>query len=867
MHNVLRVLRRDLKRLIVVPTAWVIIIGLTVLPAFYAWVNILGFWNPYGNTSGVQVSVANEDAGTDNAMMGTVNLGDQIVDSLKSNHDIGWTFTNAEDALDDVESGASYAAIVIPKNFSKKMGNMITDGGDDRPQLEYYVNEKSSPIAPKVTDTAANTVDTQVNETFVSTVSKTISQAINKAGDSVEASTDNAKTKADKALEEAQNTVATVRSHITGFINQDTSATLGKARESLATANHLGKDASSGLAGVSGLITTSRTGLSTLSSSSSTVLDNGNSLLSQASHQASGVIADLTGGVITANGRVDSTLNTLQDINDRNNALLKELNDLLTRMPGSQTALTTTIDQLTKANSNLGTVITTLNKLNTSVGNTADATGALANDLNTSTQSSLSTLSNARHDLTSGAFPQLDDGLDTIATTTGTLSGQIASQGGLVNQANLILDQLEQAIAQTKTALHNTDVALAQVETKLSTMRTDLSTLSASSTLRNLFGGNGELDTDKVADFMLSPTTLKRKNIYPVNSYGSGMAPLFTNLAMWAGAFMLVAMLRLETDDEGIEGLTVSQGYWGRWLLLAILAGIQGIIVTVGDLIIGVQSVNPFMFVFTGLIASLVYSSAAYMLATTFQHVGKALIMVLIIVQIPGAGGMYPIEMMPSFFRNLHPYFPFTYAINALRETIGGFYGNTWLRNIAHLMGFAALSFAVGLLVRPLMANVNRLFAKEISQTDLLNGEQMTIKAHDYRVAQALRALSDREEYREVIGERAAWFTAMYPKLKRGGLIAGILVPIVLSVVFSLTTNTKLIMLGTWTVWVLLIIAFLMTIELIRDSLERQVALGELDDETIRAQLALRQLDKRMAQRHRRLARARKHQAHHQTQA
>lgn len=858
MSNILSILRRDLKRLIMVPTAWIIILGLTVLPAFYAWVNIIGFWDPYGNTANVRVSVANEDAGTDNALMGAMNLGDQIIASLKTNHDIGWAFTDAAGALDSVESGESYAAIIIPKDFSDTLGNLLTTGSGNRPQLEYYVNEKTSPIAPKVTDTAASTVDTQVNETFVSTVSKVVSEAVNQAGDTIETSSANAKNKTDATLEQAQNTIANTRSRIADFINEDTAGSLDKARDALATARRLGTDASNGLSGVSGLIDTSRTGLNALSDSTSTALDKGNTLLSQASSQTNDTISSITGGLITANGHVGGALGTLQDINDRNAALLQDLNDLLDRIPGSQSLLTQAIDRLTNVNNTLGGTISDLSNLNTSIGNTADATGTLADDLNTATQQSLDTLSSARKNLTSGALPQLNDGLSGIATATGTLSGHIASQGGLADQAGLILDQVEQAIDQTKSALKDTDTALANLETRLSTMRTDLTTLSMSSALQNLFGTNGKLDVDKVADFMLSPTVLEQKTVYPVNSYGSGMAPLFTNLAMWAGAFMLVALLRLETDDEGIEGMTVSQGYLGRWLLLAILAGAQGVIVTIGDLIIGVQSVNPFMFVFTGLIASLVYSSVAYMLATTFQHVGKALIMVMIIIQIPGAGGMYPIEMMPAFFRNLHPYFPFTYAIDALRETIGGFYGTTWLRNIAHLLGFAALGFAVGLLVRPLMANVNRLFAREIARTDLLNGEPVTLKAHDFRVAQALQALSDREDYRAVIEERAAWFTAMYPKLKRGALIAGILVPTALSITFSLTNNTKLIMLGTWTVCVLLIIAFLMTIELMRDSLERQVALGKLDDETIRAQLALRQLDKRMSRRRRRLARANK---------
>lgn len=321
---------------------------------------------------------------------------------------------------------------------------------------------------------------------------------------------------------------------------------------------------------------------------------------------------------------------------------------------------------------------------------------------------------------------------------------------------------------------------------------------------------------------------------------------------------MLVVLMKLEADDEGVEDLTATQAYLGRWLLLAVMAAAQGLIVTVGDLVIGVQTISPVAFVATGVIASVTYSAVAYMLATTLLHVGKALIMVMIIVQIPGAGGMYPIETMPGFFRALHPFFPFTYAIDALRETIGGFYGDVWWTSMAHLLVFAAVAFAVGIGVRPRLTNVNRLFARQIAQAGILNGEPVTLRGHEYPIGQILRVLSDRAEYREAIVQRAAAFEELYPRLRRGATIAGFVVPVVLAVTFSLTTDAKLAMLGAWTVWVLLIIAFLMGIELVRDHLRRQVELGNLDDEEIRVQLALRDLDRVRARRARRRRRARR---------
>lgn len=857
MRNVWSIVARDVRRLLRVPAAWVIVFGLAVLPAFYAWVNIIGFWDPYGNTANVQVSVANLDAGTDKEPIAGTNLGDQIVASLQGNHELGWVFADEDSAMEDVRSGRSYAAIVIPEDFSDRLAGLIA-GDDERPALEYYVNEKASPIAPKVTDTAANTVDRQVNATFVSTVSEVVVQAVNQAGDQVSGDADAAHADVDRALADAQDAVAAVRSRIAEVTDLDAGAVTQEARAALGDVDRLGTDAANALTGVSDLLSATQTSLGANVAAASTAFDTGNSLLSQANAQASGALASASGAIVTAGGQVGGTLAALQDVIDRNTGLLEDLRALSGTLPDSSADIDQTIDQLQRANESLSGTIETLTTLNDTITATASDTGDLADSLQTATQQALTASAQARSTLNAQAWPQLNTGLGGLAAASGTLGGQLTAQGTLDDQALLIVDQIEQALRQTQSALTDTDKALAGVETRLGTLRTDLGSLSSANMMDALFGGDGMLDERKIADFMLSPTVLDEKAVYPVNSYGSGMAPLFTNLAMWAGVFMLVALMKLETDDEGVEDLTATQAYLGRWLLLAVMAAAQGLVVTIGDLVIGVQTVSPVAFVATGVIASVTYSAVAYMLATTLLHVGKALIMVMIIVQIPGAGGMYPIEMMPEFFRALHPFFPFTYAIDALRETIGGFYGDVWWTSMVHLLVFAAIAFAVGIGVRPRLANVNRLFARQITQAGILNGEPVTLRGHEYPIGQILRVLGDRAEYREAIVQRAAAFEDLYPRLRRGATIAGFVVPIILAVTFSLTTDAKLAMLGAWTVWVLLIIAFLMGIELMRDHLRRQVELGNLDDEEIRVQLALRDLDRTRARRARRRRRARR---------
>ena len=636
MRNVWSIVARDVRRLLRVPAAWVIVLGLAVLPAFYAWVNIIGFWNPYGNTANVRVSVVNRDRGTESAPIAGVDLGDRIVDSLGDNHDIGWAFVDEDTAMRDVRSGRSYAAIVIPEDFSDRLAGLITGDGE-RPALEYYVNEKASPIAPKVTDTAANTVDRQVNATFVSTVSEVVAQAVNQAEAQASESADAARAKADRALADAQDAVASIRSAIADVTDADDPMDLSGVRATLDDVRRLGADAASGLDGLSGLLDTTRTALGQTVGTASTAFDTGNALLSQANAKATGALASAAGAITAANGQVAGSLATLQDITDRNATLLNNLKALSEALPDSSGTIMQAIDQLQQANTTLDGTIESLTALNGTIGATATDTGALADDLGTATQQALDASAQARSTLNADAWPALGNGLGALSTASGTLGGQLSAQGTLIDQASLIVDQLDQALLQTTTALSDTDAALARVQTRLGTLRTDLDALSSAGTLDALFGRDGTLDERKIADFMLSPTVLDEHVVYPVNSYGSGMAPLFTNLAMWAGVFMLVALMKLEADDEGVEDLTATQAYLGRWLLLAVMAAAQGLIVTVGDLVIGVQTVSPVAFVATGVIASVTYSAVAYMLATTLLHVGKALIMVMIIVRSPSA--------------------------------------------------------------------------------------------------------------------------------------------------------------------------------------------------------------------------------------
>ena len=189
------------------------------------------------------------------------------------------------------------------------------------------------------------------------------------------------------------------------------------------------------------------------------------------------------------------------------------------------------------------------------------------------------------------------------------------------DQVSTLLDQLDTLLTEAKSATATSATNLGTIKTDLDTATTDLSSISSSNTLRDLATSLGT-NAESIASFMASPTSIETEAVFPVAAYGSAMAPLFTNLALWIGAFSLVLLVKLDVDEDGVGPVSSSAKYMGRWMLLACFGLIQALVVSIGDLIIGVQTVSRLAFVGTSMLISVVFVSIVYMLATCFQHIG-----------------------------------------------------------------------------------------------------------------------------------------------------------------------------------------------------------------------------------------------------
>ena len=236
-------------------------------------------------------------------------------------------------------------------------------------------------------------------------------------------------------------------------------------------------------------------------------------------------------------------------------------------------------------------------------------------------------------------------------------------------------------------------------------------------TLLDILGGNPE---DYGAYFSQMVQT-SVEPVYPIDNYGSAMAPFYSVLAIWVGGVMLVAILKPHARREGLVAPKPYQLFFGRYFLFFVLSQIQAAVIVAGDLLLlKIQCVEPALLFATGAITSLVFSLLIYSLTVSFGDVGKAIVVVVMVLQIAGSSGTFPIELLPDVYQKIYHIFPFPYAIDAMRECICGLYGLTWLKNIGCLLIFGAAALLIGLWVRKPFMGLNHFMEEKLEETEML---------------------------------------------------------------------------------------------------------------------------------------------------
>ena len=319
---------------------------------------------------------------------------------------------------------------------------------------------------------------------------------------------------------------------------------------------------------------------------------------------------------------------------------------------------------------------------------------------------------------------QLKTGIDMMLTN---LSSTLNMMSPLISSLGITLDDIAPVVESAGDTLSYVSSAMTRLQSLMTRVADACDQLLVKinegtaderlQTLITVLNGNAE----KYAEFLSSPVSVTEETIYPVASYGDAMTPFYSALAIWVGGVILTAILKVEAEPKGLRNVTEGQKYWGKFILFFVLGQIQTAVIVLGDIyLLGRQCQEPVMFWVASAITSFAFTAVIYSLALAFGDIGKAIVIVIVVMQVAGSSGSYPIEILPDIFSKIYLFFPFPYAINAMREAICGMYQWDYWIYLGELMIFAVGGILIGLVLRKPFIKLNRFVEHEVEKSGVL---------------------------------------------------------------------------------------------------------------------------------------------------
>ena len=719
MKGVIKVFLRDLGRLKKNLIAMVIVVGMCVLPALYAWFNIAANWDPYSNTAGLKVAVVNNDKGYNLEDIYELDCGKQVVASLKENAKIGWEFVTEKEAKDGVYSNEYYAAVIIPDDFSENLVSFVT-GDFKKPVVSYYVNEKINAIAPKITDKCMETIKSSIDTSFVSTLTNTAATFINASEVSIKESEDEMIDKMLKNLETVKTDITAYQSSISAFDSTcDALNEILKENKELIPTLETTLDDSQNIATTSkNAISSMKTTSSQLTSTVSGIITSMDTLYDNVDSELKSAFTDIENKAEGASEKLTNITSVNQQIIDVNNQLKDALQGLADGMGVDISKLTDKIDEANQKQQDI------IDKL-TETADTVSADGEMPADTQTEIESLVSqgrsAMTNIQNEYDTTTKQTIDKSVESVCTTMDDVSALCTSVSSELPKISSAFDSSSSAIKSIKEAMSATSDVLTTMTDKVTSIETVLNSIKDDDTLSQ-FLGNILSNPQDLSEFISSPVSVDENSVYPIENYGSAMSPFYTTLAIWVGGIVLIAILKTDVkEDDKLKNIRPSAAYFGRYLLFLSLGLIQSTIICLGDLFfLKIQCNHPFLFMVSGWISSAIFVLIIYTLTSAFGEIGKALSVIILVLQLAGSGGTFPVEVLPEFFQSIYPFLPFSYAINAMRETVAGLYSNYYVVDILKLFIYVPFALLLGLVLRKPLINVGRFFKKRLEDSHLM---------------------------------------------------------------------------------------------------------------------------------------------------
>ena len=705
MKNIIEIFRKDIKEVFRKTNTWIIIVGLIFLPSMYAWPNILSSWDPYGHTNNIKVAVTSEDEGA--TVDGKeLNLGKSLVEGLKNNRNLDWQFvSNKQQAEDGVRIGDYYASIVVPKNFSQDMTS-VSRTEPKRATIEYTVNEKINAISPKITNSGASAIANNISKNFVETANGIIFEKLHEAGIKFEENL--------PLIEKAKEEIFKLNDNFSTY-ESTLSELIGKVEYGYNILNN---------------VQNTLPEIDRVATSSIMIAD-----------KAGITINNIQGFNERLLPIINNHLNVVEEVSKEANVIAKELQqkpDKTEEIKARQKALDSRLQASTERLQLVKNIFEYFNKLSSErlFNNQLERVTTLSNDITTIKEVNNNIYNKMDHydeiaDTVKEEFVNKSARVNEVSSNMNSkLNVEVAPLiSQVLSKAEVNIDKVSGIIAGAQGELPAVERKLSETEVKISNAYGKLLSLqaqmpSAKSKIQKLTdeikkADSGidknqlfnllKVDYKQQAEFFANPVKLQENKLYHIENYGSAMTPFYTVLSIWVGSLLMSSLLTTKVEDEE-KKYKPYQKYFGRGLLFVIISLFQTLIITLGDMyVLGTQATSPYRFVLYALLISLLFSSIIYTIVCILGNVGKAVCIVLLVLQLGSSGGTFPIQMTSEFFQALYPKVPFTYSIGLLREAVGGVYIPAVERDIKILFIYLIIVLVGGAILVSLKARSAKL--------------------------------------------------------------------------------------------------------------------------------------------------------------
>lgn len=722
MRKIWDLIRYDAKHVFTNVISLVVCVGMIVVPCFYAWFNIAGSWDPYGNTKNLKVAVANADGGyVSDLIPVSLNMGERMTSELRESTSIGYTVTSEEDAVEGVRSGKYYAAVVFPENFTRDLLSGFADSAS-APRVSFYQNDKESAIGKIVTGKASTAIQQDIDESFAKALTTVGGGVLDELVDYLDDDhmTELAQrldTAVDQARQGLEDTSASVRgfqdilASTQALLGSGSDASTGSLSATLAAGNGLRQTAGDvrGLGtSVDGSVDAVNSALADGAASLAGVSDKIDQAFDSAGEQTDKIAYGLRQAAGVVDGNVTS-LNELLAKLENVDASLRAADDALPADSYLHDVLRPLISSVSSLEDSVKDAIASQTELSGQLTQTADdlvSGKATAEDARAKLKASLdaakgglSGIQDSYEKDVRGSLASLADTLESAASDADGVSASISTTLASLRGTN---DSAASALSKAACGVGEGAQSLDEAAAKLGELHGKLSGALASddvTTVRTILSSGA----DDLAEFITTPVTVDRAAVYQLDNNGSGMAPFYTTLAIWIGGVVLCALVKANPSEKCMErlGLKPAQGYLGRIVFFLVMAFLQSSLILLGDLyFLQVQCAHPLLFLLAGWAAAFAFVNIIYSLTASLGDVGKAIAVLLMVIQVAGSGGSFPVQMLPESFQAVYPFLPFVHSENAMRAAMFGLYGNDFWMELGLLLSYVAAALFLGLALR-----------------------------------------------------------------------------------------------------------------------------------------------------------------------